>query len=329
MQSLSMSNSRKILYFALLVFLSKIGQARQITCKVVNSATGEGIKNASVSVVGTEKKTIANYAGYFSVDVEEEAELLVSCIGYKSIVIPVPKNSSQFKISLQQDYVYLPVIDLNGKIQYDTISNDYFTGGDRIEKAINEENAKPKIGWGKLFDALRNEITISNLFFFYEIERPYQISFSILPDGSVADSLSNNKMGRYLIDLIKQQKDWIPARQNGITMPQHFVMTFFLEIDEDLKKLKNEIDKFYDFFGGEMIYPPDSRKRGEGGMVLASMIINTDGTLSDFKIERSLGRNFDEEVIRAASKYKRMNPVILNGKPIRFKYTFPVVFKTN
>ena len=57
------------------------------------------------------------------------------------------------------------------------------------------------------------------------------------------------------------------------------------------------------------------------------LVVEKDGTLSDFKVVRSLHKDCDAEAIRVLKTMPKWKPGKVCGKPIRVKYTVPVQFK--
>ena len=66
---------------------------------------------------------------------------------------------------------------------------------------------------------------------------------------------------------------------------------------------------------------------GIGGKVICRFIVDTDGSLSNFTILRSLNPTCDKEAIRVLKLLPKFIPGKLNGRVGRFYYTVPVIFK--
>jgi len=62
------------------------------------------------------------------------------------------------------------------------------------------------------------------------------------------------------------------------------------------------------------------------GRVIISFIVEKDGSLTNFKVERSLGKDFDAEALRVLRKSPKWIPAMENGKAIRCRYTLPINF---
>lgn len=87
------------------------------------------------------------------------------------------------------------------------------------------------------------------------------------------------------------------------------------------------MQKFYDFIGATLRYPPMAADNNIEGAVLVSFTIEKDGTLTEPKVDRKLGYGTDEEALRVLRMSKRWNPGMQNGKPVRVKYNIPIKFK--
>ena len=62
------------------------------------------------------------------------------------------------------------------------------------------------------------------------------------------------------------------------------------------------------------------------GRSIIEFVVEKDGTVSDFKVVRSLHKDCDEEAIRVLKTMPKWKPGKVCGKPIRVKYTVPVQF---
>lgn len=79
----------------------------------------------------------------------------------------------------------------------------------------------------------------------------------------------------------------------------------------------------------KMNYPAQGRKNGIQGTVLVEVIVNEMGKLENYKITKSLGKDFDKEAVDAILRGFELpfQPAMHNGKPVKVKYEIPVRFK--
>lgn len=79
----------------------------------------------------------------------------------------------------------------------------------------------------------------------------------------------------------------------------------------------------------ELKYPEKTQKEGVSGRVIIQFVVNTDGTMSDYKIMKSSGsEELDAEALRGLKEglTEKWTPGMSNGKPVRCSYTLPVNF---
>jgi protein TonB len=102
---------------------------------------------------------------------------------------------------------------------------------------------------------------------------------------------------------------------------------------EGMSHGQSEVDKMATFPGGIRAYnkflsknlkwPGDEEATGR---VIVSFYIEKDGRLTNFKIVKSMGREFDAEALRVLKKSPKWIPAMKNGKTIRIKYAVPINF---
>ncbi|MCD6012304.1 MAG: energy transducer TonB [Flavipsychrobacter sp.] len=63
------------------------------------------------------------------------------------------------------------------------------------------------------------------------------------------------------------------------------------------------------------------------GRIIVRFIVNEDGRISDCKIARGMGGEYDEEALRVIRKMPPWIPGKQNGKPVKVPYVVPVIFK--
>lgn len=76
-----------------------------------------------------------------------------------------------------------------------------------------------------------------------------------------------------------------------------------------------------------LVYPAKAREDRIQGIVLASFVVEKDGTIGDVKIERSLSPECDAAVIAAIKKLKNFFPAKQGGRPVRSLFKLPIRFR--
>ncbi len=89
------------------------------------------------------------------------------------------------------------------------------------------------------------------------------------------------------------------------------------------------ITALMNFLATNMKYPVEAQKKKLEGRVIVSFVVEKDGSLSDFKVVRSIDPLLDAEALRVAKLQKKWKPGYEKGKPVRVQYTLPITFKLN
>ena len=63
------------------------------------------------------------------------------------------------------------------------------------------------------------------------------------------------------------------------------------------------------------------------GRVIVTFVVETDGSLTDFKVVKGLDPAFDKEALRVVKSMPKWIPGTENGQPIRVRYSVPVTFR--
>lgn len=93
---------------------------------------------------------------------------------------------------------------------------------------------------------------------------------------------------------------------------------------EQMPECTVDINRYLD---SAIIYPNAAQDAHVEGRVIVKFIVNQDGTLSDFVVERSLGAGCDDEAVRVLRQMPKWKPGKQNGVPVRVYYKQPVAFK--
>lgn len=103
--------------------------------------------------------------------------------------------------------------------------------------------------------------------------------------------------------------------------------TTVLLLVENMPEFPGGPEAMMKFISSNIRYPKAAIKNSVQGRVVASFIVNTDGSLSDIKLLKKLGWGCDEEVERVLLKMPLWQPGQQNGKLVRVQFNLPVAFQ--
>ena len=109
------------------------------------------------------------------------------------------------------------------------------------------------------------------------------------------------------------------------------------EMVEKEQLLYDEVDEMPEFPGGinalmtwlgeNVSYPEESEKKGVQGTVVAMFVVESDGSVSNAEIEKSVDPLLDLEVLELITKMPNWKPGKKDGHPVRVLYHLPVKFQ--
>jgi len=101
----------------------------------------------------------------------------------------------------------------------------------------------------------------------------------------------------------------------------------------DPQRIYVSVEKSPEFPGGEKEFIkfliknlkwPSNAYDDTFGRVILSFVVEIDGSLSDLKVEKSLGKKFDAEAIRVLKMAPKWTPGVNNGFSVRVRYSVPI-----
>jgi beta-lactamase regulating signal transducer with metallopeptidase domain len=88
------------------------------------------------------------------------------------------------------------------------------------------------------------------------------------------------------------------------------------------------ITEFYKLVGMNFQIPAEADKNKIEGNLLIKFMVEKDGSLSEFKIEKDLGYGMGDEAIRVINLSPKWIPGSENGKAVRVEYSMPITIQT-
>ncbi len=99
-----------------------------------------------------------------------------------------------------------------------------------------------------------------------------------------------------------------------------------VRIVQELPEFPGGMVEFMKWLNKNLRYPPSALRNKIEGNVMISFIVNTDGSLSDLKVEKSDHKSLTDEAMRVARRMPKWKPGKDHGKICRTKIAIPIVF---
>ncbi|MEJ0057179.1 MAG: energy transducer TonB [Bacteroidota bacterium] len=84
---------------------------------------------------------------------------------------------------------------------------------------------------------------------------------------------------------------------------------------------------FYQNLQKNITYPLKARRKGMQGTVFVQFLVGPGGELTNFRVVKGIGKECDDEAIRAMATSRPWQPGLLRGRPVQQLYILPVIFK--
>ena len=99
------------------------------------------------------------------------------------------------------------------------------------------------------------------------------------------------------------------------------------QVVEQMPEFPGGMQALMAYLSKNIQYPSVAQDNGIQGRVLVSFVVNKDGSIVDPEVIKSVDAALDKEAMRVIKAMPKWNPGKQRGKPVRVKYTVPVLFR--
>ena len=127
------------------------------------------------------------------------------------------------------------------------------------------------------------------------------------------------------------------SEENNQAVEIKYVPVEVEEEEPEEQEIFDVVEKMPEFPGGNAAlmsylaknikYPTIAQENGTQGRVIVQFVVNKDGSIVDAKVARSVDPYLDKEALRVINSMPKWNPGMQRNKPVRVKYTVPVMFR--
>lgn len=98
-------------------------------------------------------------------------------------------------------------------------------------------------------------------------------------------------------------------------------------VAEQMPEFPGGMKEMLKFLQENVKYPENAMRNNVQGRVIVQFVVEKDGTLTEFKVARSVDPDLDAEALRVLQTMPKWKPGMQRGKIVRVKFTVPVSFK--
>lgn len=177
------------------------------------------------------------------------------------------------------------------------------------------------------------------------IEGRVVVSFVVGKDGSISHPEVVRGVHQSLdveaLRVVAAMPKWTPGRQRDIAVNVKYTVPVQFRLPAVEESAENHVftvvERMPRYPGGDeallkhistqIKYPVRAQEAGIQGRVVASMIVDTDGSVKDIEIIRGLDPDLDNEAIRVIKTLPKWQAGEQRGKKVKVKYTLPIQFR--
>ncbi|MCL2098364.1 MAG: energy transducer TonB [Bacteroidales bacterium] len=138
-----------------------------------------------------------------------------------------------------------------------------------------------------------------------------------IKDDLILSTEDNKNLGVQVLDYVPKQ---VVAEEVEEDIPVAVV-------EEKPKFMGGDENEFTKWVFKNMVYPEIAKENNIQGRVILSFVVGPDGRVVDVKVLRGVDPSLDKEALRVVNMSPRWTPGKQRNKPVRVKYTFPVIFQ--
>ena len=99
------------------------------------------------------------------------------------------------------------------------------------------------------------------------------------------------------------------------------------DVVEEMPQFPGGPSALFEFLSKNVCYPEAAYKAGVQGRVIATFVVEKDGSISEAKVVKHMSAELDAEALRVINSMPNWTPGKQNGVAVRVKYTVPITFR--
>ena len=98
------------------------------------------------------------------------------------------------------------------------------------------------------------------------------------------------------------------------------------DVVEQMPEYPGGMQALFEYLQQNVKYPEDAKNQKVEGRVIATFVVETDGSISNVEVVKPAFPSLDAEAVRVLSGMPKWSPGMQSGKVVRVKYTVPINF---
>ena len=119
-------------------------------------------------------------------------------------------------------------------------------------------------------------------------------------------------------------KDYVKGAVEEVIVEEEIPFTI---VEEKPTFQGGDENTFTKWVASKLVYPEIAKENSVQGRVILQFLVGTDGSVSDVKVVRGVYASLDKEAARVVASSPKWKPGKQRNKPVKVRYTFPVIFQ--
>lgn len=201
---------------------------------------------------------------------------------------------------------------------YHSIANSFNHSNLKNRITMMLQNQTSKSAYAKSLALLP---VLACLLFVFSASRP-------APSDKVNEISAETEISSQLQTSVQVSGDAIPVvRSSSPAVQEDDDPVPFQFVDVKPSFMGGDANDFSRWVCEHLVYPEEAKSAKIQGRVTLKFTVNTDGSVSDVKILQGVNKLLDAEAVRVVSMSPDWAPGMIEGKPVRVSYAFPVLFQ--
>ena len=125
-------------------------------------------------------------------------------------------------------------------------------------------------------------------------------------------------------DLVIEIKDYVEGPEEEEIEEEEIPYVF---VEQKPSFRGGDANSFSKWVASKLVYPEIAKATGIQGRVMVAFSINTDGSVSNVRVTRSLDPALDKEAVRVISSSPKWTPGKQRDRAVKVSYSIPVIFQ--
>ena len=144
----------------------------------------------------------------------------------------------------------------------------------------------------------------------------------------IEEKKANPEKGPVVVVVAKKPEAEVAEKKNkGVVSMDSPEADGAFDVVEKMPEFPGGVGEMMKFLSMTVKYPEAAEKAGTQGRVIASFIVEKDGSISGAKVVNSVSEELDAEALRVINAMPKWTPGMQKGKAVRVKYTIPITFR--